>query len=231
MNANTITLPPSVDTTPAAMRNVWSAAKTGNLDLLRALVEQDGHSFQDRDIEDKIPFYYACTCAHVYVLQYLDGLYTANQISIPDDQRILCIQRTVAEDIWFYLKGQTTIDYVVERRERRDREATMTIWDAAKEGNLTKLRHVLKFMPEQVTARDESDHTALFYACQFANPAAVAVLLAPFRKAAVDADAAVEEFACRGVASDTVLQVLDGTITIKDIMMQEKAKNPKATKA
>ncbi|KAF0694231.1 hypothetical protein As57867_004522, partial [Aphanomyces stellatus] len=217
---------PATVSTIHTIRNTWYAAKTGDLDTLRTLIESEGHRFDAPDAELNAPFYYACTCDHPLVLRYLHGLYVQHGVEMPLTQRKLCSVAALKDDVRAFVDGKKTIDDVISGREQAAREATMTIWDAAKEGNLNKLRQVLKYMPDQVTARDESGHTALFYACQFANPAAVAVLVAPFRKAAAADEATAEEVACRaaGAACNTVLQVLDGTITMKDIMMQEKAK-------
>ncbi|KAF0718493.1 Aste57867_1662 [Aphanomyces stellatus] len=178
-------------TTVHHVRDMWYAAKTGDLKTLRYLVEVEGHSFDNQDIQLNTPFYYALT-----LREPRGG--DATQAA-----PALCSVSCWKDDVRAFVDGKKTIDDVIAAWSRAAREATMTIWDAAKEGNLSKLRHVIKQSPDVVGQRDASGHTALFYACQRNQPAAVAILLAPFQANLSATDLAIAIEACLDKASSS----------------------------
>jgi ankyrin repeat protein len=213
------------------MHNVWSAAKNGDVALLRALIESETSPFDAQDVHGRTPFFYACLCSQVYVLQYLESLYVANNTDMSTEERQLCIARTPSESIWAYLVGHKTIDQVIAVHEKKSEMETMTVWSAAKTASLTKLRRILKLEPELVSAQDLDNHTPLFYAAQCNHATATAMLLPEYLKQVAPEQAALEIAACRAATrSADVVEVLDGSLTFK-ALMQRDAEARRAAKA
>ena len=204
-------------------RTLWYAAKTGDLALLRTLVEVENEPFYAEDNEFKTPFYYGCSCDHPHVLKYLHELYAVHSLVLSKDQLQWCDVSCLMPDVRAFLQGKKTIDQVIADRDLEARWAAMSIWDAAAEGHLKKLRELASADPAIVASENASGQSPLQVAVM-TNQVAAAGYLLPLTKAAMEADAfdALITRLAAQTSVDMMLQVLAGKATMKDIMMYQR---------
>ncbi|OQR96677.1 hypothetical protein ACHHYP_13806 [Achlya hypogyna] len=202
---------------------VWFAAKMGRLEVLRRLVEEDGHAFDAQDDQLKTPFYYACTFNQPEILAYLRQLYITRNVVMPEEQRAWCIVSCLNEDVRLFLEDKITIEEVIATRAKKAHDETLSPVEAAAEGNMTRIRYFVKFEPEAALAPDAAtNETPLQAACRAGRAPVVATLLALAKKE-LTPDAYAAQVANCSVTSDVVGQVLRGELSMKEIMLLEKA--------
>ncbi|KAF0708607.1 hypothetical protein AaE_013140 [Aphanomyces astaci] len=211
------------DATPAS---IWYAAKQGDLTTLKHLIEVTGHAFDQLDPELKTPFYYGCTYDRVYVLQYLEGLYRSRNVEMPEDQRAWCIVSCLTKDVRLYLEGKTTLNDVIAKREKAARDDELSVRDAAVAGNTSRLRWFLK--NDQDSVLKQGDASSVLVAAAEANQLATTAMLKDFVKGQVTPEEFERQLdtARAATTSDNVRKILDGQLSMKDVMLLEKAAVP-----
>ncbi|KAF0718492.1 Aste57867_1661 [Aphanomyces stellatus] len=196
------------------------AAKTGDLDTLRQLVERSDNDvqFYDPDAFNTTPFQHACHNGHPRVAQYLLQLYKQHDMDVTGLD--VCQRKCPNPELVKFVQGKQTIDDSVAR----DTIANLSVWDAAKGGHVTRLRDLVqlrKMAPCQnppVHLADADNHTALYYACLGNHVEGFAVLVPAFKAAMDDAEYAVEMEVCRKVATTpTAIGLLDGSLMMRDL--------------
>lgn len=87
----------------------WLAAKRGDLELLRHMVEQHEIEYDAKDSFDNTAVYYASLCGHAPVVQYLLEKYTSSHKGRMDpDEALRCITNALTQDIRWILQGKDT---------------------------------------------------------------------------------------------------------------------------
>ncbi|OQS02422.1 hypothetical protein THRCLA_05210 [Thraustotheca clavata] len=197
---------------------VWHAAKMGQIDLLKKLIEQDGHSFYKQDDQLKTPFYYGCTFNQPYVLAYLSKLYDQHNITMPAEQRSWCIVSCLNKDVRLFLEGKLTIESVIASRKKKAHDESLSAMQAAQEGNTTRLRYYIKFEPENLLEKPP-----LQAACIHNQAIAVAMLL-QFYKLKLN-EISYQQLIQESMAttsSETIQNTLQGKLSLKELCLLEK---------
>ncbi|KAF0695251.1 Aste57867_13919 [Aphanomyces stellatus] len=212
-------------------RTTWFAAKQGDVATLKQLVEVEGHRFDELDVELKTPFYYGCTLDRPHVLHYLHKLYIAFNVVMPEDQHARCTVSCRKDDVRLYLEGKATIESVIAKRDKAARDAALSVWDAAVEGNVGCLRMWLKKAGPAalMQAHPVTGRTPL-YEASHANHAAASAFL---RQMYIQHYEAETGKPCQEhmdechltITSDLMHQILDGKMSMQDVFQLNKAKS------
>ncbi|KAF0694233.1 Aste57867_14869 [Aphanomyces stellatus] len=223
----------TVETSPDS--SVWQAAKTGNVALLQSLVDA-GASFHAHDAFNATPFQHGCMAGHPRVVRYLLGLYVLHKLEIPSLELEVCKRGCTNDELRKYLQGQQTIDQAIANDDETKRVDELTIWDAAKEGKISKVK--LLHCRGPVTAVDGDGHTALYHACVCDQYASIILLVGRFKATMANDDFAAEMHKCCAATTNAMVHgLLDGTLTMRDVMAlgkkkkQSENKKKKETKA
>ncbi|KAF0718488.1 Aste57867_1657 [Aphanomyces stellatus] len=219
------------------VRSLSYAAKSGDLALVRILIEEHGHNFHEHDAFNATPFQHACLHGHPQIAQYLLSLYARDTIDIPPVELEVCKRGCTNPELRKYLKGEQTIDEAVLNDNETKRANELTIWDAAKEGHMGRLRDLAKWGylrngPKHMVVRDDDDHTALYYACTHNHPTAVAMLVAEFKAVLTSPEFDAEVQVCSATATSSAVRgLLDGSLTLQEIVAPKNAKKKPANVA
>ncbi|OQS05293.1 hypothetical protein THRCLA_02552 [Thraustotheca clavata] len=204
-------------------RTMWYAAKTGNIELLRTIIEDEGAKFYEEDNEFKPPIYYGCSCDHPQVVQYLNELYQANKMELTKEQRDWCIVSCLKGDIRSFLEGKQTIEKVIADRELTLHLQTLSIWDAVVQGQLQRLRYWTRESPAFAILNDEHGKSPLEYAVE-KNQVAAAGLLIPLVKSQLEPqrfDELKNQLSAK-TTDEMMLRVLSEKASMKEIMIHQK---------